>query len=73
MRLLIRRGSGLLMNIWVSEHRYLNSQIACCDQIEKNETGWACSMYGERRGLYRVLLGNVREGMHLKDPSVDGG
>ena len=27
------------------------------DQIEKNETGWASSMDGERRGIYRVLVG----------------
>jgi len=28
------------------------------DQIEKNEMGGACSMYGgERRGVYRVLVG----------------
>jgi hypothetical protein len=27
------------------------------DQIEKNEMGGACSKYGERRGLYRVLVG----------------
>jgi len=25
------------------------------DQTEKNETGWSSSMYGERRGVYRVL------------------
>jgi hypothetical protein len=27
------------------------------DQIEKNEIGRACSTYGERRGVYRVLVG----------------
>ena len=27
------------------------------DQIEKNEMGGACSVYGERRGIYRVLVG----------------
>jgi hypothetical protein len=26
------------------------------DQIEKNEMCRACSMYGERRGVYRVLV-----------------
>jgi hypothetical protein len=25
-------------------------------QIEKNEMGGACSMYGEKRGAYRVLM-----------------
>jgi len=23
----------------------------------KNEMGWACGMYGERKGAYRVLMG----------------
>ena len=30
-------------------------------QIEKNEMGWACSTRGERRGVYRVLLGKPEE------------
>jgi len=27
------------------------------DQIEKNEMGVTCSTYGERRGVYRVVVG----------------
>jgi len=27
---------------------------------------------GERRGLYRVLMGKLRERDHLGDPGVDG-
>jgi hypothetical protein len=27
------------------------------DQIKKNEMGGACGKYGERRGVYRVLVG----------------
>ena len=27
------------------------------DKIEKNEIGRACSVYGERGGVYRVLVG----------------
>jgi hypothetical protein len=27
---------------------------------------------GERRGAYRDLVGNLREGDHLEDPGVDG-
>ena len=27
------------------------------DKIEKNEMGGACSAYGERRGVYKVLVG----------------
>jgi len=26
------------------------------DKIEKNEMGGACSAYGERRGIYKVLI-----------------
>ena len=28
------------------------------EKIEKNEMGGACSAYGERRSVYRVLVGN---------------
>jgi hypothetical protein len=27
------------------------------DRFEKNEMGGACRVYGERRGVYRVLVG----------------
>jgi hypothetical protein len=27
------------------------------DQIEENEMGGACSTYGARKGVYRVLVG----------------
>ena len=27
---------------------------------------------GESRGLYRVLVGNLKERAHLEDPGVDG-
>jgi len=26
----------------------------------------------ERRGVYRILVGTLREGDHLEDPGVDG-
>jgi hypothetical protein len=29
-------------------------------------------MWGERRGVYRVLWGNLRERDHFGDPGVDG-
>jgi hypothetical protein len=35
---------------------YLDKVIKS-DKIEKNEMGGACSAYGERRGVYRVLVG----------------
>jgi len=28
---------------------------------------------GERRGLYRVLMGNLREREHFEDLGIDGG
>jgi hypothetical protein len=37
----------------------------------KNEIGLACSTF-RGRGLYRVLVGILRERDHLEDPSVDG-
>jgi hypothetical protein len=34
--------------------------------------GRACSTYGERRGVYRVLVGNLRKRHHLEELGVDG-
>jgi hypothetical protein len=34
--------------------------------------GRTCSTYGARRGAYRALVGNLREGDYLEDPCVDG-
>jgi prolipoprotein diacylglyceryltransferase len=41
------------------------------DEVKKTEIGSTCSTYGEGRGIYRVLVENLREGVHLKDQSVD--
>jgi hypothetical protein len=42
--------------------------------IKSRRMRWegACSMYGERRGSYRVLVGNRRERDHFKGPGLDG-
>ena len=32
----------------------------------------ACSTYGERNGVYRVLVGKSEGENHLEDPGVDG-
>ena len=32
----------------------------------------ACSTYGERRGVYRVLVGKPEGKNHLGNPGVDG-
>ena len=34
--------------------------------------GWACRAYGERRGVYRVLVGKPEGKGHLEDPGVYG-
>jgi hypothetical protein len=35
----------------------LHTKYILGEQIEKNEMDGACSAYGERRGVYRVLVG----------------
>jgi hypothetical protein len=37
----------------------------------KSEIGGAYSMYGGRKGAYRVWWGNLRERDHLEDPGID--
>jgi hypothetical protein len=32
----------------------------------------ACSTYGERIGVFRILVGNLKERDHLEDTSIDG-
>jgi hypothetical protein len=42
-------------------------------QMGKNEMGGACRMYGDRKVVYRVVVGgNMSERGHLGDPDVDG-
>jgi len=40
--------------------------------MEKNETGGACSAYGESIVAYRALVENLRERDHLEDRGIDG-
>ena len=40
------------------------------DKIEKNEIGGACSTYGVRKGVYRVLWRNLRERHHFQSLRV---
>jgi hypothetical protein len=51
----------LQRNIFIKMFKKLRSvlltQYCSGDKIEKNEMGGACSMYGERGGVYRVLVG----------------
>jgi hypothetical protein len=34
--------------------------------------GGTCSAYGEKKGVYRVLKGQLKERDHLGDPGVNG-
>jgi len=34
--------------------------------------GGTCSSMGKIRGVYRILVGNLRERDHLEDPDIDG-
>jgi hypothetical protein len=38
---------------------YSSPNMISGDQIKKNTVGGACSMYGDRRGTYRVLMGKL--------------
>jgi hypothetical protein len=38
----------------------------------KNLNGKTSSMYGERRGAYRILVGRPEERDDLEDPDIDG-
>jgi hypothetical protein len=42
--------------------------------IKSKRMRWAghVARLGKRRGVYRVLMGNLRERVHLEDPGVDG-
>ena len=42
--------------------------------IKSRKMGWAghVARMEERRGVYWVLVGNLRERDHLEDPGVDG-
>jgi len=42
------------------------------DQIKKNEIGGHVACNGERRGVYRVLVGKPEGTDHLEDPGIDG-
>jgi len=49
----------------------MRSLLICTgDKIEKNEMGGACSAYGERRGVYRVLVGKSEGKRSLGRPRL---
>jgi len=49
----------------------MRSLLICTgDKIEKNEMGGACSAYGKRRGVYRVLVGKSEGKRSLGRPRL---
>ena len=49
----------------------MRSLLICTgDKIEKNEMGGACNAYGERRGVYRVLVGKSEGKRSLGRPRL---
>ena len=47
-------------------------QILVCGQIEKNKMGGYVACMGERRGIYRILVGKSEGKNHYEDPGIDG-
>jgi hypothetical protein len=52
----------------MSNCKFINVQYCWSDKIEMNEMGGACSTYGARRGVYRVLVGKPEEKRPLGKP-----
>ena len=52
-----RYSNFMALNFRTLEFSYINRSNFSCDKIENNKVGGACSTYGERRGIYRVLVG----------------
>jgi hypothetical protein len=62
-----------VMNLQVPEnYPILLTQYCSGDRIETNKMAGHVGYKGERRGVYRVLWGNLKERDHLGDPGVDG-
>jgi len=66
-------GVGELHNEMFND-QYSSPNIRWVIKIEKNEMGGTCSAYGDRRGVYRVLVGKPdgkrslgRPGLRWKD------
>jgi hypothetical protein len=51
---------------------YVLTKYYSRDQIKKNTMDGACNTYGGRRGIYKVLWGNLRVRKHLEVLSIDG-
>jgi hypothetical protein len=49
----------------------LLTQYCAGDKVE-TEISRACSMYGERRGMYRLLVGKHEGKRLMRRPGIDG-
>ena len=61
----------MFLNVWVSEHAVatvLLTKYYLGDQMEKNEIGRSCCMYGQRRSVHRVLVGRPEGRRSLDRP-----
>jgi len=50
---------------------YSSPNIVRVMKSRRMRWAWHVACVGEGRGVYRVLVGNLREGNHLEDPGVD--
>jgi len=52
---------------------YSSPRIVRVNKSRRMVQVWHVARMGERRGAYRILVGNLRERGHLEDSAVDGG
>jgi hypothetical protein len=71
---------GLIgVRVQVIGENYIMTSVMICTphyyqdvKIEKNEIVRNIARVGEGRGVYRVLVGNLKERDHWGDPGIDG-
>jgi hypothetical protein len=51
---------------------YASPNIVCLIKLRRMRWLAHLARMGEKRGAYRILVGDLREGDHLGDPGVDG-
>ena len=51
---------------------YSSPSIVWVIKLRRMRRAGHAAYLGEKRGAYRILVGNLREGDHLGDPGIDG-